>query len=253
MAKKKKTEDIEAPDIVLDPEKSDVDISKLFEWSKEVELNTVSGDKLKVWMRIPTDADMNIARVAATRFSKELRDNLFDPEWEEREVYLPDVSHLTDEELVELIAAYNVREFGNQLVSEVQKEVPYPKELDGDATLEQQENYQVEVDTYKERFNTAFRSALERRVDGFRKLLSTKSRKENLRTREIDTIREVCNAKFFDRFREECVVLSTYKDEDMTIRLFKNHADFESKPKLLKDQLTDAYGLLEISSINLKK
>src|SRR5690606_14682432 len=132
---------------------------------------------------------------------------------------------LNKEELVDLIVAYNTRELATNLLGEIQ--VPYPKEPKGDATLEEQEEYQRQVDGYSKKFEEAFKPQLIRRVESLKKSLDKLSLEELTKAYERDLIKEACNLRHFETYREWCILFGTYQDKDMTTRLFESYEQFK--------------------------
>ena len=65
---------------IMEIEKNDVDISKLFNWGKAFEIVGEDGVVDVVYMRVLGDADINKARVFALRESAKLRRALRNPD-----------------------------------------------------------------------------------------------------------------------------------------------------------------------------
>ena len=128
-------------------EKNDVDIAKLFYWSKESAIADSHGNILaKIWIRLVGDADLNIARVFALRKSAELRAKLKDPESDEHKAFIQDVSIVEKSNLIDTVVGLSLRGISRNAYKEIN--VPIPKEPDSDAPLEKQEKFQKEVDEY---------------------------------------------------------------------------------------------------------
>ena len=127
-------------------ERNDVDISQLFMWGKEFEIEGNAGKKAKVFIRLIGDADLNRARVHALRSSADLRNKLKTKGSDERLAFLPEVGSVERDVLIESISIMNIRDFSQEAVKEV--DIPYPIEPDSDAKLEKMEKYQAQVDAY---------------------------------------------------------------------------------------------------------
>jgi len=73
----------------MDIEKNDVDLSKLFTWSKEVPIYDTKGELMtRVFIRTIGDADINKARVFALRESSKLRKALRNKGTDEYEAFI---------------------------------------------------------------------------------------------------------------------------------------------------------------------
>lgn len=232
-------------------EKNDVNIERLFAWSKEHTIITPEGKEVKVYIRLLGDADLNKARVMALRRSSELRKALKDPDSDERVAYIPYQEELSKDILVSSIVALTMRESTQQIIRELSMKVP--KEPASDATTEELEKYQKEVDEYPEKREKAIRERLD-------KLLA--KRREEYEELEEDNlysiylgvlIKELCEQELLKRFKEYCVFFGTYSDRKLTKRFFNDFSSFDNIPSNIKDDLTDTYSLLEIESEELKK
>ena len=232
-------------------EKNDVDISKLFQWFDKFELRNNHGESISVWMRLPGDAEINQARVFALRHSKEFRAKLRNPETDEAIAYIPELDELTHEQLAEFIARYQVVDFTKEALDTV--DIPYPKPLPSDATIEEQEKYQEEVDTFDERRDEVIRVFVEERINLERsKLIEKETEKLILQLRKT-VIDKLCEDEMLRRYKEYIIYVSSFKDDKFKERLFNAYEDFENLPPSGKAQLAEFYNALEIGNIELKK
>jgi hypothetical protein len=92
-------------------EKQDVDVSKLFNWSKKVE---IKDDKdvtiIEAYVRIIGDAELGRCRVYGLRKSAEMRKKLMDFDSDERVAYIGDISTFTKDRLIDLILVQTMKE-----------------------------------------------------------------------------------------------------------------------------------------------
>lgn len=234
-----------------DIEKNDVDISQLFIFKRELELTTPDDKKVVIYIRLPNDSDVGRARVKAIRESSDFRAKLRDKKWEDREVYIPDVSELSKDELIKLIQSYSVKQIGSEITNEI--DIPIPKELKGDSTLEEQEEYQKRIDDYPKLVNAKILTELTKRINLLEKFLQKKTKTQLVTIHERELIREVCDGIFSVSFRQRCAYYGSYKDENYKTLLFGSYEKFDESPSILKEQILNTYVSLELGSEALKK
>lgn len=230
-------------------EKNDVDISKLFYWGDKFTI-TGKGNTLDVYIRLVGDAELNRARVFALRKSAELRRQLKDVNSEQRLARLPDFTVLDKEALVENTLTFYVREITMKAYEEV--EVPEPKALKSDATLEQQEKYQSEIDDYPNKLNEAVRKFIEKEVEKERKKLSKRTKEEIVEEYEQVLINRHCENEMVIRMKEMCAFLGSFMDEEYKKPVFDSFEKFDNMPTEIKKQFIEAYSSLEIGTDELK-
>ncbi len=232
-------------------DKNDVDISKLFQWYDKFELKNGRGESISVWMRLPGDAEINQARVFALRHSKEFRAKLRNPETDEAIAYIPEFDELTHEQLADFIARYQVVEFTREALDVA--DIPYPKPLPSDATMEEQEKFQEEVDTFDERRDAVIRVYVDNKIDVERsRLMEKETEKLQLQLRKL-VIDKLCEDEMLRRYKEYIIYVSSFKDDKFKERLFNAYEEFENLPPAGKAQLIEFYNALELGNIELKK
>lgn len=232
-------------------DKNDVDISKLFQWYDKFELKNGRGESISVWMRLPGDAEINQARVFALRHSKEFRAKLRNPETDEAIAYIPEFDELTHEQLADFIARYQVVEFTREALDVA--DIPYPKPLPSDATMEEQEKFQEEVDTFDERRDAVIRVYVDNKIDVERsRLMEKETEKLQLQLRKL-VIDKLCEDEMLRRYKEYIIYVSSFKDDKFKERLFNAYEDFENLSPSGKAQLAEFYNALELGNSELKK
>jgi hypothetical protein len=231
-------------------ERNDVDISKLFSWGNKFTIEGKGDVKVEAYIRLLGDADLNRARVFALRKSAELRRKLKTPDSEERMARIPEVDLVEKDALVENLVTYYIREATMKAYNEV--DVPEPKPLDSDATLEEQEKFQEEVDSYPDRLNEAIRDFITKEIDKERKKLNKRTKEELAEEYEQTLINRHCENEMVKRMKEMCVFLGTYYDPDYKTRLFSSFEQFDNLPVEIKKQFIEHYSSLEISTDELK-
>lgn len=232
-------------------EKNDVDISRLFVWSKEVVLSGLKGKDIKVYVRLLGDADVNRSRVASLRRSAEFRRALKDPNSDEHLAFIPDSDEIGSEGFVESVIIYNMRDLTKRAMKGAV--IPSPKDPGSDATTEQLEKFQKEVDEYPKVRESEIRKKLESLIEEYRKELSEKSEEELYKLFSMAIIAELCEQELLQRFKEYCVFFGTFSDKKLTKRFFNDFSEVEDLPKEIKNILIDAYSSLEVESEILKK
>ncbi len=231
-------------------ELNDVDISPLFNWSKEFEL--IGEDKTtSVFMRLVGDADINRARVQALRRSAELRRKLKDIDSDERIAFIKDMDDFDIDTLASMITVFSMRDLTERATSKLT--IRPPRQPRSDAKTEKHEKYQQEVDSYPERRQTELRDLLEKEIEESKKSLEKES-KDVLYKKYVNAITdELCEQELLSAFRTWCCYLGTYKDKELKERLFSSYEEFSNLDANLKDQFLSEYSSMELYGDNLKK
>jgi hypothetical protein len=232
-------------------EKNDVDISSLFLWSKQSFITGLKGKEIKVYIRLLGDADINRARVMALRKSAELRRSLREPDSDDNLAYVPQKIELTKEVMVESIIMYTLRDITKGAMQDVV--LKRPKDPGSDATTEQMEKFQKEVDEYPKLRETAIKDLMDKRVQTRREELSGKDEDTLYREYQNALINDLCETELLQRFKEACVFFGTFKDKKFTTRFFSEYSELDNLPSDIKDSLINDYSSLEIEADNLKK
>ena len=237
---------------MITPERNDVDISKLFKWSEKFEIEDLNGDLLEeVYIRVIGDADMNRARVMALRHSADLRKRLKDLDSDERLAYVAEQEDITTEQIINLVVLNKTRGVYSKVAKEVN--IPFPKEPDSDATLEQQENYQAEVDAYPEKVKKVIEAEISKIIDKEKATLSKLSDDELYKLYVTTIINDICETEMFDRFSDLCAFFGTYKDAALREKRFESLEEFDNLPMRIKKQYQACYKELELDMNDVKK
>jgi len=233
-------------------ERNDVDINKLFVWKRKVEIITnTSTEPVIVYMRLVGDAEINRARVFAIRKSSELRKKLRDTESDEYYAFIDNISFFDKDQLVAYITLENTKELYLDIYKEI--ELPTPKELKSDATLEQQEIYQKEVDEYPQKVKEVITAKLNKEVDKMREKLEKSSLEELHKMYTKKVIDSACEVEMYSAFKGMCIYFGTFTDEELTTRFFNSFDELDNLPPNIKTQFIKYYDNLEIGMEDLKK
>jgi len=233
-------------------EKNDVDVSKLFKWSKEYSIvDTQGNDLLKVFIRLVGDAEVNRARTFALRKSAEFRRKLHEQDSDERLAFIPELDLLDDAVLIESVLLEWAREFSQDAIRNL--EMTLPVEPHSEATLEEQEKYQKEVDSWPARREALIRKYMEDRLESKRNEL--KELDVNLIYSEYIKllINRLCENEMVLAYRKMCTYFGCYKNNKFKERVFESFEEFDNSSTEIKNQLMDSYLSLEIDGEDLKK
>lgn len=234
-------------------DKNDVDISRLFRWSKEIPLSDpFTGTAMSVFIRLVGDADMNRAKAYGYRKSADLRKRLKTPDSDERVIFLTELDSFTEEEaLRQAVMLLELPEYYQEALKVV--DVKEPKEPKAEASLEEQENYQLAVDEYPNKYSKEVeRLMIEAREDRREELL--KLSKDALYTLYENTvINRLCEEELKEEYYKMCVFLGAFLDEDFKKRAFTDFNEFENIHPQLKVILKQEYQNLELGTDLLKK
>lgn len=235
------------------PEKNDVDIYKLFHWGREFSIVDRFGKELtKVYIRLNGDSELNRARVFALRRSAELRKKLKTEGTDERVAFISTIFDIDEKsQLLPIISTLMTRTFAQEATKEVR--IPTPKEPKSDATLEEQEKFQEEVDSYDDRKNEAVGQAILNKISQFEKELESQPVEKLQKQYERLMIDELCEREMITKFKEVSAFFGSYSDPDFKIPAFDSFELFENLPTEIKEQYIDNYENLEINIDELKK
>jgi len=243
---------LEGEKMIKDLEKNDVDISKLFSWSKEVKIySNITEEPIKVHMRLVGDAEINRARVFALRKSAELRKKLKDEDSDEYFAYISDIDLLGDERLISYLLLENSRDLYQRVSKSV--EVKKPKEPNSEATLEEQEKYQLEIDEYPKKVHETITKKMEKELKNIEENLRLKDKQELYNMYRKEVINSACEMEMYSMFKAMCVYFGTFSDKELKERFFTSFEQFQNLPTEVVNQFITGYDSLEIGMDTLKK
>lgn len=231
-------------------DKNDVDISRLFNWGKEFKIDTPQGT-LSFWMKILGDADLNRARVYGLRESASLRKKLKDEESDERLALVPDFDVTEKDKAIEAILIYKATELMDAAQKKV--ELKYPKEPGSEATLEEHEAFQKEIDEWPAYVEGEIKKVYDKEINTERKQLAKLKEDELLKVYEETLINKLCENEMMRGFQDMCIFYATFADVDYKERLFGTIDDFLNLPTQIKENFYVFYSTLNIPTEELKK
>lgn len=234
------------------PERNDINISKLFNWGKYFEIFDNKNILITgYYHRLPTDEEVNKARVYALRKSAELRKKLRDTTSDERVAFIGEKEFLSKEQITEAVIFYKTQQIVTQAYSDI--DFPFPKEPKSDSTLEEQENYQLEVDTYIERRDKFIKDKVNKAVDLEKEGLISKPLDELYTLYEELVIDSACQKEMISRYRDYCIFSGSFSDEKYKEKLFTSLEEVNELPETIKKQFLTNYLSLDIDMEELKK
>ena len=231
-------------------DQNDVNISKLWDWGTQFETETPKG-KLSFWMRVVGDADLNRARVYGLRQSATLRRQLKDKDSDERLALVPELDITEKGKIIEAILIYSVTELTDKAQSKL--DLNYPKEPASDATLEEHEEFQEELDKWPAYVEKELRKLHNKEVGLEKKRLGKMSEAELIEYYEETLINKLCENEMMKGFQDMCVFSATVLDEDYKKKLFETIDQFQNLPTEFKERFYAFYTSLNIPTEELKK
>lgn len=236
----------------ITPEKYDVDISKLFNWSNFFDIVGLKGEDLgRAYIRVIGDADTNRAVVVSRRKSAEFRKKLKDLESDERIAYIPEIDEIEVGKLEQFLIYIATKTLYLSAIKELN--FPFPKEPDSDAPLEKMEKYQEEVDSYQQRFTKAVEDSISSQLERETNRIKALSPEEKYKQYVDITISELCEGLMSNTYTEYCAYAGSYQDPDFDVKYFKTFEEFVNLPYKVKEQFLSQYKALEMDLFDLKK
>ena len=238
-----------------DIDKNDVDIEQLFKWRKEVEVtDPISDESVVLYLRLVGDADLGRARAHALRKSGVLRRNLQEEGTDERISFMAEVSEISDknkEAIITVILLLHIERFQSEAMAWI--DLPYPKDIDSDASLDEQEKHQEELDSYPARFTELVMEKSKELQEIEKKSYQAMSVEDLHSEYESLMINRLCTDEMNDAFYDYVLYCAIYKDEDCKQRAFSSFESYENAAVTLKDNMTQEYKTLEMGMGVLKK
>lgn len=236
----------------MHPEKNDININKLFDWGNKFEIKRGNEVLVNAYIRLIGDADLYKARVFGLRSSTDLRKRLKDKNSDEYIVFISFADELDDKTgLINLLTSVMTHQVAQEALKEIR--LPMPKEPKSDASLEEQEKFQAEVDSYDERRNELVGELILKKLNQLQEFYDQKSLEDLRKIYVTELTKELCEREMMSKYKEMCVFLGTYKDENYSEHLFNSFEEFTNLVPEIKAQFIDAYDVLDLNIEELKK
>lgn len=229
-----------------------MEISKLFKWEgvhilcdpNGNYIRDESGEPLKVYLRIAGDNDLDQIKRYALATSKKFRES------GEAAALIPDLSGLSQEELLSFIVFNHVTELYKQAEREVELKYPHLPEM---ATLEEEEKYTEEIDSYYDRLHTATIEYANKLLEAERQALKSLPREELLSLAQRTAVDKLVEEYMLKAFNEALLYYTTFVDAEFKVPVFKDIENARNAAPFLKEQLINAYNILNLKDTELKK
>lgn len=234
------------------PERNDVNIDKLFQWKTTVDLVIGQEDLGTAYVRLAGDKDVQRARVYALRRSADLRKRLKDPNSDEHIVFMLDEEITERERVVAALLSLKMKEFTRDAYQNVEPP-EFPEDPDEDATLEEIEAHQQEVDDYPKKRLEQIKEYVTDKIEKYNEELSERPIEELFKEYRELKIAQLCEDEMIEVYRDYCIFRNVFKDKRMKFRLFDDFEQFEDLRTEIKDQLRNKYLSLELGTEELKK
>jgi hypothetical protein len=231
-------------------DKNDVNIAKLWNWGTQFKTETPQG-MLTFWMRVVGDADLNRARVYGLRQSATLRRQLKTEGSDERLALVPELGITEKDKIVTAILVYSVTELTDR--AQAKLDLKYPTDPKADATLEEHEEFQKEIDNWPAYVEKELRKLYNKEVGLEKKRLNKLSEDKLLEHYEETLINKLCENEMMKGFQDTCVFYASYLDETYKKPLFEDIEQFQNLPTDVKERFYAFYTSLNIPTEELKK
>ena len=233
-------------------------LDTLFKWQGELEIKDGKGEvvlvndkPLIVYQRVVGDAELIRARKQALKASGSLRRELRDKTSDSHIAMIPDYEALDDETLSRMILLSEALDIRTQAISLAEKPKE-PKELDSDATLEQQEEYEAALEAHSKAIEKAVQEKSKQLADKRIEELEEVQREKLVKIFMTTVVDSLCRSEMLRVFNSWCAYLGTYKSKRMKTLAFSNYAAFDNASPELKNQILDSYIGLELGGEDLK-
>ncbi|HEC63700.1 hypothetical protein LCGC14_0482920 [marine sediment metagenome] len=237
---------------IVDIERNDVDLTKLFKWSTEIEIQDEKGNSVtSVFMRLVGDSELNQARIFGLRESAKLRRALKTLGTTERDAFVSDLELREPEFIAKTVTILSL----NSLSTDARRNViiSLPIDLPSDASSEELEEYQETVDNFPLEYAKKVEEEITKLAAEMEEKLLKLSDDELQDSYEEALINNLCSTRMTNKFLDMCIFLGTFSDIDMKERKFSSLEEYENLATEVKDQLTYAYNTLDMPIEKLKK
>lgn len=229
----------------------------LLRWKKEITLKNMDGNPLRtVYLRIIGDYDLQesyrLARIASSKKRALLRDIESDDYKDEVNI----LDDATSEQCLEIILAAKSTLFENEAVAANERPELLEIEtvaIDPDApTLEEQEILDKKREEFEQEYQKKLVEYVETKKVELTTLLESLSLKEQQAMAKEELSNIVALGVFMEELNNQKVWRSTYIDKYFKERGYSSADEFRDAHPMIRNQLIDAYRLLEIGPEELK-
>jgi hypothetical protein len=198
------------------------------------------------------DADLNRARAYALRKSAELRRNLQKEGSDERVAFVNEIKEFQDKEtLVSMIILLLLPDIQAEALRDTK--VKEPKSPKSDDSLEAQEKFQEEIDSYPVKFAKELDKNIQKISKERRKELSSVKKAELYSTYQALLMDRLCSEEMNSSYYDMCTYYATYLGADFKKPAFSSFDTFDNAATVIKTILVENYKSLELGIEELKK
>jgi hypothetical protein len=228
-----------------------VDLQKLFRWKRELPIIDENGDEVdRVWQRVVSDKEREEARLNALRTSRDTRLALRDEGSLEFAALAENIETVDRERLVGVILTNEFSKMYDSAAKEISLQMP--KHPGPEATLEQLEIYENEVDEYNDKRSEQVMEVVDRKANSRKEKLGELEEEEFLELARRSFENQICSNVVNEQLLHYSTYLGTYKDEKCNNRYFKSYSEFEDLSSEIKQQLTRGYSTIRVGQEELK-
>lgn len=234
-----------------------VSVTDLLRYKKRVEL--VRGEKIlrEVWVRVLGDEDLQRSyrqgRIASSKKRAALR-TPGTPEYEDDIEPIPLLN--TRDECINLIKQSRMNTIVGEAYANIDREEPVKLEevaVEPDApTLEEQETLDKKIKDQEESFQTKIGQYITEHTALLDAELQIKTDEELFDVTRIEVSNLLSLQEFQAEVMAQKVFRATYNDEKCRIRSFADIDEYRNSHTAIKDQLIQAYTILELSPDEVK-
>jgi len=238
--------------MAIDLEKNDVDISSLFKWRKEGIIRSTDGKEIaRVWLRLVGDSEMNRARIFALRESAKLRAALRTEDTDEYQAFISEIKMQNRDTMMAAIKLFNMGKYGEE--AKKNADIKFPADLTSDATLEEQEKYQKEIDEFPEIYGKAIDKQVHKILTREDKRFESMTEEDLQKEYTAEYVNYLCQNEMQSKFMNMCIYFATYRDKKFKKRVFETIEDYENAAQELKRQLLEIYNAIDMPVEKIKK
>lgn len=229
----------------------------LFKWKRSVDVIDDKGTVVgTVWIRVLGDWDLQQAYKLARAASNKKRLALRDPSTLDYIDEVLPVEEFTREEKCEVIRSANQGTFINDAATAVVRpDLPKMEEISSNPdnpSLEDQEEFDKLLNQQQDKYEEAIQKYIDERMGVLNKQLEKLPDKE-LTKQAMEQISNVVPFSIFmDELNTQKILRGTYLDEFCKERAFNTEEEVRDLHQLVKQQLVQAFGLLDIGPDDIK-
>lgn len=213
-------------------------------------------DLKKVWLRVIGDEDLKESFAAARIASSEIRRNLRDSSTIDFKEKIQPLREATFKECLDIIFASRSQNLGSEAIANTERPELVKLEevsIDADApTLEEQEKLDIENTKVELEYQTALEDYIKQRQKEITSEWENRPLEELREQAELEASAIIAVGVFYETLEQEKCWRCVYEDEACKVRGFDSLEEFKNQHSFIKNQIIDAYKLLEVGPDEIK-